>query len=457
MHGRRRFLAGLGGVALSAGAANLLRPLAVRADGAEIPKRLLVITTTSGVIENLWRPTGSETEFLLPTMLEPLARHRARLNILGPTRTTSDPRDLVGVSVHVMQGSGRSQGHGWEKLLTGTVPRGGDDGEASSASVDQVIARRIQGGTPFPSLQLGIRTKVGNTRQGDGPAYGEGGVDLPHEDDPNAAFRRVFGTVGTPDTSADVARRRRRSVLDFTRGELGSLRARLGSVDRRLLDQHESAIRDIERSLASAPGVCSAPGGVGPVAPNGWDDYSNLPDVARMQREIACAALSCDLSRVIMLSFGKSASNARHGFLGGARTGEWHHELSHDVDAVDDDGGRSARDAFVAVGRWQAEQIALTLDRLEDAEQPDGSTLLDHTLVAWVNENSHSILHTHQNLPIVLAGSAGGAIRTGRYLQYDSEPHNNLLLSMCHAMGLTDMESFGDPRFCTGLLPRLLS
>ncbi len=86
---------------------------------------------------------------------------------------------------------------------------------------------------------------------------------------------------------------------------------------------------------------------------------------------------------------------------------------------------------------------------------PEGDgTVLDNTVVLWCNELSDGRFHTHQNMPWLLAGSAGGYFRTGRYMQYANKSHNDLLLSLCHAMGVED-ETFGDPSFCSGPLSGL--
>jgi hypothetical protein len=81
---------------------------------------------------------------------------------------------------------------------------------------------------------------------------------------------------------------------------------------------------------------------------------------------------------------------------------------------------------------------------------PEGDgTLFDNTVILWCNELSRGNTHSHSDMPFVLAGGAGGAIRTGRHLVFQNEPHNNLLLGLCHAMGLDDLASFGNRDFCT--------
>ena len=101
------------------------------------------------------------------------------------------------------------------------------------------------------------------------------------------------------------------------------------------------------------------------------------------------------------------------------------------------------------------QQIAYMLDGLAAVSEPDGSTVLDNTLLLWGNELGVGNTHTYMNIPWVIAGGAGGYFKMGRYLQYQDQPHNNLLISICHAMGLQDVTTFGDPTLSTGPLSGL--
>ncbi|MGE0789954.1 MAG: DUF1552 domain-containing protein [Sandaracinaceae bacterium] len=446
---RRRMLT-MAGAAGAAGAAwPLLRPLSAYAGDSDIPTRLVVITTPNGVLRDEWFPTtGGETDFVLGPVLEPLTRHRERLILFGST--VDGFREERGISIQVKaEGDGPSGGHGWGKILTGTLP---DTSTGTpipiSETVDYFIGRRVQGEAPFDSLQLGIRVGAGSVG-GDcrDATYGEGGVPIPAENDPETAFNRIFAAVATPDPAIEQAKRRRRSVLDFASGEITALRPRLGAADRRMLDQHTSAIRDLERTL-DASVMCTPPTGIGPVEVNGWDTYTNVEDIAAMQLEIATSALGCDLARVVTMQYGRAGANNRHEFIGG-RANEWYHSLSHD--GADE----AARDAKRAIQRWHSEQVALLMDRLAATPERDGSTVLDHTLFLWVNEMSDGVYHTHQDMPFLLAAGSQVGLRTGRYVRYANKSHNDLLVSVCHAMGLDDVTSFGDPAFSTGPLPDL--
>jgi hypothetical protein len=81
-------------------------------------------------------------------------------------------------------------------------------------------------------------------------------------------------------------------------------------------------------------------------------------------------------------------------------------------------------------------------------------TMLDNTLVLWGNELGRGNSHSRTQIPFVLAGKAGGALSTGRFLQYKDDPHSNLLVSLCNMMGV-DTQTFGNPAYCKGPLAML--
>jgi hypothetical protein len=85
----------------------------------------------------------------------------------------------------------------------------------------------------------------------------------------------------------------------------------------------------------------------------------------------------------------------------------------------------------------------------------DGRSMLDNSVLLWGNELGIGNTHSYTNIPWLVAGGAGGYFKMGRFLDLKDQPHNNLLLSICHAMGLSDVKSFGIPALCTGPLPGL--
>ena len=118
-------------------------------------------------------------------------------------------------------------------------------------------------------------------------------------------------------------------------------------------------------------------------------------------------------------------------------------------------GSRSVNDFKDAID-WYAERLAYFLAKLDSYQEGDG-TLLDNTLVLWATEIGESTQHDLMMMPYVFAGSAGGKIRAGRYLDFSNakKDNNQMLVSMAHAMGAEDLTEFGDPSGAAGPLAGL--
>ncbi len=103
---------------------------------------------------------------------------------------------------------------------------------------------------------------------------------------------------------------------------------------------------------------------------------------------------------------------------------------------------------------FQMDLIAGLATKLKAVPEGDG-TMLDNTFVIWGNELGDAKYHRPENIPYVLAGGAGGHFETGRFVKAGGQDHSRLLVSACHAMGLTDLESFGMAGLQTGPLQGL--
>ena len=167
--------------------------------------------------------------------------------------------------------------------------------------------------------------------------------------------------------------------------------------------------------------------------------------VTKLQIDNMFMTLACDQSRLAHLIWNGETSQQTFPWLG---INNPHHDMSHR------DGNKATADKLTKVNRWYAEQVAYFLGKLDGVMEANGKTMLDNSLVIWLNGLGDGNNHTRKNTPYVLAGSAGGYFNTGRYLQF-SNNHNDLLVSILHAMGLRDEKTFGDPKYCTGPLPGL--
>ena len=109
---------------------------------------------------------------------------------------------------------------------------------------------------------------------------------------------------------------------------------------------------------------------------------------------------------------------------------------------------------LIGIHTWYMQQLAAFIQLLSDMPDQDGSSVMDNTVILVVNELSHGALHSWQNMPFFLVGSAGGYFKTGRYVTFENKYHNDLLVSVMNAMGVEEA-TFGRPELCTGPLPGL--
>lgn len=432
--GRRDLVRMLGTGAL---AFPFLRALPARAAGAPGPRRFVVMQTSNGTIRNEYLPDGGETGFQFRRILAPLEKHRDHLIVVDGLDMKSfymGPRAAHGGLLHQLVG---------KSAIDNTKEGKRTNYTAGGPSLDQVIAQHIQGEAPIRSLELGVRcTGTGNYQT---CSYKGPNQPNPVVDDPRAVYARLFGTVGSPD--ADRRARVRSSVIDLVHKEMGALRTRMGTAERRQLDADLSSLKEIEasfRGIAASGGGCATPAAPAPV------DHmrsTNVPAVGRLQMDLLVAALRCDLTRVAtFMWYDTNGGDELLDFLGMTRT---HHDLAHASDAP----GNPTGEALVTINRWYSEQLSYFLDRLRAIPEGNG-TMLDSTVVLFCNSLGNGKLHRVENVPYVIAGSGGGYFRTGRFLKFGGRAHNDLLISLAQCFGL-EMDRFGDPALCTGPLTTL--
>jgi hypothetical protein len=381
-------------------------------------------------------------------ILQPLAAHAAQLLVLKGVHMNSTVEDQLGVTSTNKPGGPHMKGPG--AMLTGGslqagsfTGSGGPAGYADRISVDQFIANRSAASTKFPSLEFGVRI------EGQEPlrVISYRGANQPNTavDDPWKMYGRMFS--GNDLSQADLSRvlAERRSVLDFVTDDLTRLQARMASSDRARLDAHLTGLRSLEQRLSDASLSSCTP----LTLPAKLDtrDMANYPTVGKLQMDLLVLAHGCDLTRVSTFMWANADSWQYYPWIG---VNEEHHELSHagDADTV-------SNEKLIKINAWHAEQVNYLLDRLDAVHEADGSSLLSNSVLLWGNELGAGNTHTYKNIPWLLAGGAGGYFKMGRALQFPDKPHNDLLVSICQAMGFSDVNSFGIPGVCTGPLAGL--
>jgi hypothetical protein len=417
------------------------------ADGG-FPRRMILVFTGNGTLENEFFPTGGETDFAFKpgSITEPLAPYRSSLIFpKGLRRLTS------GSGAHE-----KNMGGLWTccgLVATNGYPRG--------PSIDHVIAQGLNAGTAFKNLQFGVQSDSfnpgGNKPVLKSMTYSGPNAVVRPEDNPTVMFNKLMlGAGGGPVVSPEDLQRtqsRRKSVLDAIRGDLRSLSMRLGRDDKAKLDQHLEGIGGLERRLIQPIGEGPAPtsGCQSPGMPGGFNDAAalaaneNFPKVMDVQNRLAVAALACDRTRIATIQWSRSFSPIRHQWVG---VNEDHHTISHRTGAND-------IRMLHNLNRWYGERFAELLGQLAAVKEGEG-TLLDNTVVVWGNE-ANTGNHAASPAVTVLAGGCGGKLKTGRLLDLQGYDWSQLLITFAHAMGLPSLTKFGDLGMKDGDIPTLLA
>ncbi|WP_437581502.1 DUF1552 domain-containing protein [Sorangium sp. So ce887] len=452
MISRRRMLQG----ALAATATiPLLNSELARGQETTAPKRFVVFYTPNGTLESQWMPTGPGANYTLSPLLQPLSPFKAKLI----------PLRGINMNVVVNSNIGSEHARGIGGLLTGRALLKGNfrsfnsnnAGWSSGISLDQHIANKLKPSTLFRTLELGVQVRDAEVRGR--LCYSGPDQPIPPREDPYDTFEQLFGASvpgqgqGSSD-ALDRLRAQRRTVFDILREDIAEVRPRIGREDRVKLDAHMQSIQDIEARLAGGGSSTGTGGSTTTCQPPALgeridlSDDANMPAIGKLQMDMAAAALACDLTRIVTLQWSYAESEHLYPWLGLSGN---HHAISHQWDTP-------GKAQYSKIHTWFAEQLAYLLGKLDSYAEGD-RTLLDNTVVLWVTEISESTQHALTNMPFLLAGSAGGALRTGRFVDYlanggAARQHNDLLLTIANAMG-TDDTTFGDPEFSSGPLPDL--
>jgi hypothetical protein len=386
------------------------------------PKRIVFFFIPDGVIPPLFHPTGSEFSFELSPMTK----------ALEPVK-----EDLVFVSgLNMYDGP---FGHdGVFKVMTAN----------NTLSMDTFLADKIGSSSQLSSLYLGIHSTLEN-----GNSYFsqlQGNKTRTPEDNPLVAFTSAFGAPGGGPSS-------KASVLDLATEDLATLRGKLGDTERAKLELHVEALREVEQRLTmntAQVGACptggfNAEGFKVPADYNGYPSFVNREEnfevVGKLQMDLAVLALACDVTRVVGIQWSHPVSPSRMEFTGSTQR---HHDASH-YGNPDSDTARN----FVLLQNYYSGRLRYLVDELR--KRPDGDgTLLDNTLVVFFSEMGDSNIHNHDNMPFILAGRAGGALSTGRLLNYPQEAHSKLLVDIANLMDVK-VDTFGYTGKGPGGLPGL--
>jgi hypothetical protein len=427
---RRAILGGAGAtLALPFLESAIPRALRTRAAAqAAAPLRFLGYYVPCGMRMQHWTPMTEGAGYDLPRILVPLADLQSDVSVIS--RLANRPARPDGPGDHA-SGTGA--------FMTAMHPRktGGADIE-NGISLDQHLAAELGGDTTLRSLEIGIDggPSAGDCDSGYSCAYATNvawtgpATPLPKLTDPGIIFDRLFAGFDAGESAEQIESRLRRnsSVLDYVLGDASSLGMKLGVRDREKLDEYMTGVRELELRLESSS--------QGPTCEPGMRPPGDLtfPDKVRAMSDLMVLAFQCDVTRFMTFMLGNAASNRSYDFLG--VTGG-HHEISHHA------GDANKLESLSVIDTWEIEQLAYLLDRMRQIDE-GGTSMLHNSVVFFSSEIEDGDSHSHFNMPILLAGAAGGAFTPGRHLVYPDEPSvGSLFLSIAQAFGM-GTSSFGD-------------
>ncbi|HWF18598.1 MAG TPA: DUF1552 domain-containing protein [Verrucomicrobiae bacterium] len=437
---RRHFLRGLGACLALPTFASLgpLKALAasapkLAATSTGAPIRTAFVFFPNGAIPSSWWPEKDGADFAFSETLKPLEQCRKLMQVMGGL----DHRNAIGGP----DGAG-DHARGTGVFLTGVRLKKSATDIHSGVSIDQIMAREIGHLTRFPSLELTCDTvrKSGACDSDYSCAYqynlswNSPTTPMTPETNPRLVFERLFG-AGAPNERAEYRKRRQaeqRSILDFVLDDAHRMEKRLDPRDKDKLDQYFTGVREIETRIQKAEKL-------GPVKDPGNDAPSGVPgdyaEYIQIMFDLMALSFQTDSTRVATLCLAHDGDNRSFSEIGIA---EGHHDLSHHQ-------GKAERIKKVAeIDRWYVMQFARFIQKLDAMKDADGKSVLHNSMIVYGGGNADGNAHTHTNLPIVLAGSGGGTLKTGRYVNYKSQPTCNLFMSMADRMGLNSLERFGD-------------
>ncbi len=422
---RRTFLRGAG-VTIALPLLDAMVPIhpAARAAAAMAPKRFLSYFVPNGMYFPKFTPQQQGLDYDLPATLEPLVAVKTKVSVL--TALESAPGDNWAKDPHPAAGA---------SVLTGRKASPGEVQPNNGISVDQVIANAIGKATRFASLQLGAE---GGSGAGDCDGYtcdhmrtiswASPKTPLPKINNAQIAFTRLFGASDLGSTPGEQAKRLalRKSILDYALGDAKRMHQQVGTADRAKLDEFLGSIRQVEERLIGQTAAGVAPKDVGATCtPMEMVPGAGHQGLVGLMQDLMVLAFRCDLTRVITFMWANAGSEIIY-------FGKPHHKgHTH---------GNFAKAEIQLIAMGNFAQLLEKLDRIKEGDK----SILDSSLVHFTSEFGNADSHSCRPLPVLLAGSAGGAINAGRHVVFPGRTAvAKLFVNILRAFAIP-ADTFGD-------------
>jgi hypothetical protein len=382
------------------------------------PKRMVFLGIGFGVTQETWFPDPARvgTQYNLSEGLAPLARHQNDITV------------IQGLS------NKYSQDAHWGSTfwLTG-ANRFAEPGQSfhNTISADQVAAATISQGTRFASIQLnGGDQGLSNNNLGHGPglslAWDAGGKPISGLDSPAMLFHRLYSEESMSLAQRQALLAQKRSILDAVLSDAKQLQRGLTKSDNDKLNEYFQSIREIETRIANDEQWLGIPKPKAPIEepPSQMRGKQEI----KLMYDLMAAAFQTDSTRVF--TYRQPTEELVKSL--GAKVAI--HDMSHYAPG-------ERMEVSQLRDRTQSELLAGLIDRLKSIREPDGSTLFDHTCIAY-GSNLRTV-HTLENCPMVIAGGGAG-VKLGHHLVVQKHtPLCNLWLTLLRGVGV-EAERHGD-------------
>ena len=432
---RRHFLRGAG-VALALPWMESLQLLRAQDGGkaaaaAKAPLRFGVIYFSNGVDPKNWSAKGRGAAMEFGAAAQPLAPIREDIVFI---KGLYNHQAFVNPSPHM----GRMA-----NMLSGSRVSADPADIRVGTTMDQVLAKQIGTATPVSSIALGIEPNELRLEDGLSMIYGS---NISWASPTKPATKEIYPARTFDQLVGDgKGRKLDKSILDAVLDDTHSLQPKISGTDRKKLDEYLESVRDIEQRIDRASKEERLEGWrptlAKPNMPRPADEIpQNVPEHMKLMLDLTVLAFQMDKTRIATLMLNNDLSQMNFKFIEGVR-GALHLDLTHN--------GKSPelQAMYLKTNQFHMQQFTYIVQKMKAIDE-GGESLLDHSMLMLASNLYDGDAHGADQMPIVLAGKAGGAMQTGRVLDYLEAGNDNrracsLYLSMMDRMGVK-LDRFGD-------------
>jgi len=385
------------------------------ADGAKLSTRLGTYFWGCGLTPGRWVPKATGSNYDVTPQMQPLGALVKKTSVFSNFKVELDGRPPIQHwtgQASVMTGIAASRVNAFDRV-----------------SFDVQAADAIGGGVRFRSLYMtpfGDKNLSYSTRTG-------AGFNTP-EVTPQALYRRVFGEgfsdPNDPNWSPDVNVMLRKSVLSAINDQRIALNVQASAADRIKLDQYYTSLRETEEQLAvqlERPAKCeSCVVPSEPEAPNVRGQVDIVNHNSKLMAKLTAMALACNQTKIFNVVHSSATSET---YLPGDTS--IYHSHTHDEPLHPELGYQVVSDKLAtAAFRGYADFVAA----LDEIKEGDG-TLLDNAVVLGFSDTGNAKIHSTENIPMFIAGGAGGRHKPG-HVNGNNEPVSRVSLTVQQLAGL---------------------